>query len=156
MPLFDKIVTYSVSVFHNDILDYDRQIRLKLKSGGTALIGFPAQRPADWLQFSGSATNLYLTAADYDDVYHLLQTERPVFFTAINLLGIRAGVVHTELDLSAGETPGEGDTDHSLEGLIRRAMKEDPALTVPKERGGAGSPKRAKAATASRARRRAR
>jgi hypothetical protein len=41
VPLFDEIKTYSVSAFHNDILDHDRQIRLQLKSGGTALIGFP-------------------------------------------------------------------------------------------------------------------
>jgi hypothetical protein len=148
MPLFDKIVTYSVSVFHNDILDHDRQIRLKLKSGGTALIGFPAQRPPDWLQFSGSSTTLYLTAADYDDVYHVLQTERPVFFTAINLLGIRAGAVHTELDLNAGETPGEGETDPSLEALIRRAMKADPTLTLPRAVAGTKAKRRSNARAA--------
>lgn len=129
MPIFDKIKTYSTSVFHNDILNYDRQIRLSLESGGTALIGFPQQRPTDWLQFVGSSTNLYLTAADYDDVYHLIQSESPVFFTALNLFGIRVGAVHTELDLTAGEVPGEGDTDpQSLEGLIRRAIKQNPAL----------------------------
>ena len=75
MPRVDKIEKYTVSVFHNDIVDYDRSIRLSLESGGTAEILFPATRPQDWLQFSGPNTTLYLTAADYQDVYHLLQTE---------------------------------------------------------------------------------
>ena len=34
-----------------------------------------------------------------------------MFFTALNLFGLQVGAVHTELDLSAGETPGEGDED---------------------------------------------
>ena len=53
MPLVDKIEKYTVSIFHNDIVDYDRSIRLSLESGGTAQILFPATRPQDWLQFSG-------------------------------------------------------------------------------------------------------
>jgi hypothetical protein len=122
MPLVDKIEKYTVSVFHNDIVDYDRSIRLSLESGGTAQILFPATRPQDWLQFSGSNTTLYLTAADYQDVYHLLQTESPVFFTALNFLGLRVGHVHTELDSALGEPPGEGDHDaNSLEAIIRQA-----------------------------------
>jgi hypothetical protein len=125
----DKILTYSVSTFHNDILNYDRQIRLSLESGRMAVIGFPVQRPQDWLQFSGGNTLLYLTAADFDAVYHLIQSESPVFFTALNLFGLRTGAIHTELDLSAGEIPGEGDTDpQTLEATIRRAIREDPAL----------------------------
>ena len=122
MPLADKIEKYEVSVFHNDIVDYDRSIRLSLESGGTAQIVFPATRPQDWLQFSGSNTTLYLTAADYQDVYHLLQTESPVFLTALNFLGLRVGHVHTELDASIGEPPGEGDHDaNSLEAIVQRA-----------------------------------
>jgi hypothetical protein len=31
MPLADKIEKYEVSVFHNDIVDYDRSIRLSLE-----------------------------------------------------------------------------------------------------------------------------
>ena len=122
MPLVDKIEKYTVSIFHNDIVDYDRSIRLSLESGGTAQILFPATRPQDWLQFSGPDTTLYLTAADYQDVYHLLQTESPVFFTALNFLGLRVGHVHTELDPAIGEPPGEGDRDaNSLEAVIRQA-----------------------------------
>jgi hypothetical protein len=131
VPIADKITTYSVSVFHNDILQFDRQIRLGLASGGMAFIGFPTQRPANWLQFVGASTILYMTAADFDDVYRLIQSESPVFFTALSLLGLRTASVHTELDLSAGEVPGEGDEDpQSLEGLIRRALKQDPTLAT--------------------------
>jgi hypothetical protein len=62
-----------------------------------------------------------MTAADYDDVYHLLQTEDPVFCTALNIFGLQVGAVHTELDLSRGEPTGEGYRDGSLEALIVRA-----------------------------------
>jgi hypothetical protein len=41
MPLVDKIERYTVSVFHNDIVGYDRSIRLPLESGGTAQILSP-------------------------------------------------------------------------------------------------------------------
>ena len=126
MAIADKIKTYSVSVMQNDFLTYFRVIRLSLESGGTAFIAFPKDRPIDWLQFVGSATNLYMTRDEFADVYHLLQSESPVFFTALDLFGLKVGAVHTELDLSAGETPGEGDEDpQSLEMLIRRARRQE-------------------------------
>ena len=125
MAIEDKILTYSVSVLQTNYLDYTRVIRLSLESGSTAYIAFPKERPVDWLQFDQGATNLFMTADDFDDVYHLLQSESPVFFTALNLIGFMVGAVHTQLDLSAGEIPGEGDEDpQSLEALIRRARRE--------------------------------
>jgi hypothetical protein len=55
----------------------------------------------------------------------VLQSESPVCFTALNLISFMVGAVHTQLDLSAGETPGEGDEDlQSLEALIQRARRE--------------------------------
>ena len=129
MPIADKIERYEVYISQNNYLPYTRVIRLSLESGGTAYIGFPEVRPANWLQFNGSSTNLYMTADEFDDVYHVLQTESPVFFTAIDLLGLEVGAVHTELDLSQGEPTGEGDEDHtqSLAALIRRAQREEAA-----------------------------
>jgi len=122
MPIADKVTTYSVSVFQGNIVDYTRQIRLSLESGGTATISFPVTRPTDWLQFNGSVTSLFMTADQFTDVYHVLQSESPVFFTAIDLFGLQVGAMHTELDLSMGEPPGEGDEDsQSLEAIIRRA-----------------------------------
>jgi hypothetical protein len=122
MAIEDKVETYSVRLQQDNFLGVTRSIRLSLESGGTAFITFPKVRPLNFLQFVGSATNLSLTEDQFTDVYHLLQSESPVFFTALNFLGLQVGAVHTELDLSAGELPGEGDQDpQSLEELIRRA-----------------------------------
>jgi hypothetical protein len=126
MPIEDKVETYSVRLAQDNFLNTFRSIRLSLESGGTAFITFPKVRPVNFLQFVGSATNLSMTEDQFTDVYHLLQSESPVFFTALNFLGIQVGAVHTELDLSAGETPGEGDQDpQSLEELIRRVREAD-------------------------------
>jgi hypothetical protein len=86
-------------------------------------------RPVDWLQFNGSSINLYMTADQFTDVYHLLQSEAPVFVTALDLWGFEVGAVHTELNLGEGEPPGEGDEDHTqnLAALIRRAKNEEAA-----------------------------
>jgi hypothetical protein len=126
MPIEDKVETYSVRLAQDNFLNTFRSIRLSLESGGTAFITFPKVRPVNFLEFVGSATNLSMTEDQFTDVYHLLQSESPVFFTALNFLGIQVGAVHTELDLSAGETPGEGDQDpQSLEELIRRVREAD-------------------------------
>ena len=124
MPLFEKITKYSARVGRSDLTDAGRSLGLTLETGGTVFIGFPPVPPADWLQFSGSSTTVFLPAEEYAQVYHLLQTEAPVFFTALNLFGMRAAFVHTELDLSRGEPTGEGYDDTSLEALIVRATKE--------------------------------
>jgi hypothetical protein len=130
MAIADRIERYEVYVSQNNYVDYTRSIRLSLESGGEAFIAFPEVRPIDWLQLNGPSTVLYMTADEFDQVYHLLQTESPVFFTALNFLGFEVGAVHTELDLSHGEPTGEGDEDHtqSLAALIRRAQREEPAL----------------------------
>lgn len=125
MAIEDKIETYSVHISQNNFVNYFRSIRLSLESGGTAFIAFPKVRPANWLQLNGASTNLFMTEDQFDDVYRVLQTESPVFFTALNLFGLQIGAVHTELDLSVGEPPGEGETDvQSLEALVRRAKSE--------------------------------
>ena len=124
MPIFDKITTYSVSVFRSSLQSATRQVRLRLESGGNASISFVPTLPADFLQFSGANTSLFMTTDQFDDVQRLLLSESPAFFTALNLFGIRIGSVHTELDLVAGETPGEGDQDpQSLEALVRQARR---------------------------------
>jgi hypothetical protein len=132
MAIADKVERYEVYIGQNNYVDYYKSIRLSLESGGTAFIGFPAVRPVDWLQFNGSSTTLFMTADEFTDVYHLLQSEAPVFFTALDLWGFEVGAVHTELDLSQGEPPGEGDEDHTqnLATLIRRAKQEADAGAV--------------------------
>ena len=131
MPIFDKVETYSVYLAQND-LGHNRVINLKLESGETARIEFVRVLPPDWLQFVGSTTNLFMNVDEFDAVYHLLQTEAPVFFTALALgTNLRVGAVHTELDLSIGEPPGEGDEDpQSLEAMIRLARKQADAAAT--------------------------
>jgi hypothetical protein len=128
LPLFEKITKYSARVGRSDVSDSGRSLSLTLETGGTVFIGFPPVPPDDWLQFDGSITRVFLRSDEYAEVYHLLQTEDPVFFTALNFLGIRAASVHTELDLSRGEPTGEGYDDTSLEALIVRARKEGDGL----------------------------
>jgi hypothetical protein len=123
MALEERITSYTTWVGQTDYLGYTRVITLKLESGTIVYIGFPVDRPASWLQFSQGAINIYMTADEYDDVYHILQTEDPVFCTALDLFGLQVGAVHTELDLSIGEPTGEGYQDHSLEALVVRARK---------------------------------
>jgi hypothetical protein len=132
MAIADKIERYEVHIGQNNFLPYVKSIRLSLESGGTAFLAFPPQRPLDWLQFNGSSTTVYMTADEFTDIYHLLQSEAPVFFTAIDLFGLEVGAVHTELDLAEGEPTGEGDEDHtqSLAALVRRAKKESAAAAV--------------------------
>ena len=133
MAIADKIERYEVHIAQNNFLSYFRSIRLSLESGGTGFIAFPEVRPADWLQINGSSVTLYMTQDEFTDVYHLLQSESPVFLTAISFFGLDVGAVHTELDLSLGEPPGEGDEDHtqSLAALIRRVQRENGIPSVP-------------------------
>ena len=129
MPLQDKVVKYSVYIAHNDFVDFQRVIDLRLESGSTATIAFPANPPADWLQFSGSHTTLYMALDEFADVSRLLQTETtfsPIFFTALNLLGIRVGAVHTELDLSESASPARVDDEkpQTLQEFLRHAKSQ--------------------------------
>ena len=124
MAIAERITSYSARVIQTNYLSYTRLITMKLESGTTVFIGFPEVRPNDWLQFAPSAITLYMTAGEYDDVYHILQTEKPVFCTAIDLFGLQVGAVHTQLDLSIGEPTGEGYQDQSLEALIVRARDQ--------------------------------
>lgn len=121
MALAELITSYNARVMQTDYLNTTRLIQLRLQTGTTVTIAFPPQRPADWLQFGPGTVTLSMTADQYADVYHLLQTEDPVFCTAIDLFGLQIGAVHTELDLTIGEPTGEGYHDHSLEALIVRA-----------------------------------
>lgn len=124
MAIAERITSYSVWVGQTDYLSWTRNIRFDLESGTTVYLAFPPTRPVDWLEFGIGYVNAWMTADQYDDVYHLLQTEQPVFFTALDLFGLKNVAVHTELDLSRGEPAGEGYVDTSLEALVVRARQE--------------------------------
>jgi len=135
MPIEDKVVKYSVYVAHSDFVDFQRSIDLRLESGGTAFIHFPQNPPSDWLQFNGLCTTLYMAEDEFADVYHLLQTENPVFFTALNLFGIRVGAVHMQLDLTECEGSEHSDerVPQDLRELIRRAKRQEAGVQPPQE-----------------------
>jgi hypothetical protein len=139
MPLQDKVVKYSVYIAHNDFVNFQRVIDLKLVSGETATIAFPANPPNDWLQFNGSHTTLYMAQDEFDGIVRLLKQESPflpIFFTALNLVGIRVGAVHTELDLSQSGSPARDDQDgpQTLQDLVRRALSQDTTAHPPESR----------------------
>src|SRR5437764_3524253 len=108
MPIEDVVLRHSVFVAHSDFVDFQREIELSLGSGGTATLVFPKDPPDDWLQFNGSHTTVFMAQDEFADLYRLLQTESPVFFTALNLFGLRVGSVHTKIDPSGGQAPPHG------------------------------------------------
>src|SRR6266567_5880915 len=70
MPIAEQITSYTSWVAQTSYLDYTRVITMRLESGTTVYIGFPQDRPADWLQFPlPGAVILYMTADQYDDVH---------------------------------------------------------------------------------------
>jgi hypothetical protein len=128
MPIAEKIIKYSVWVAQNDYFDYYRVIQLSLEAGDTAYIAFPKVRPADWLQFPPGATTLYMTQDEVKDVYRMIQTEKPVFFTALSIEGLAVGAVHTDPDLSHGQSPGELDRrPRDLMELVRHIRRRQAA-----------------------------
>jgi hypothetical protein len=106
MPIAERVTDYSVALLRNDVVDYQQVVKLTTETGHRVFIAFPEQPPADWLTITGSDTTAYLERGEFDRIHHLLQTEAPLFFTSINLLGLRA------FNLSTGaELPGEGPAD---------------------------------------------
>jgi hypothetical protein len=130
MAIAERVTSYNARVTQTNFLPFQRSLNLRLESGTTVFIGFEAVRPPNWLQFGVGTVTIIMTTDQYDDVYHLLQTERPVFCTAIDLFGLQVGAVHTELDLSLGEPTGEGYQDGSLEALIVRARNESTVVNA--------------------------
>lgn len=116
MPIHERVTNYTVAELHNDIVDYNQVVRLTLEQSGPVFIGFPEQQPNDWLTFgSGGTTTAFLEASQFEGIYHLLQSESPVYFTALSLFGLRA------LDLTTADEPtGEGPADHDALGQFMR------------------------------------
>ncbi len=125
MALGERILKYSVWVSQNNYLTWVREITLKLESGTTVYIGFPPQRPADWLQFVDPDINLFMTEDEFDQVYHMLQSEKRVFFTGANIEGLQVGAVYTEPEILEGVAPGESlSPPRNLASLVRRAKMQ--------------------------------
>lgn len=76
-----KVTSYTVEVVKAD----DTQARLlglTLEGSLQAVMRFVPVPPATWVMISPILTTVILPLSDFDDMYHLLQTERPVFFNA--------------------------------------------------------------------------
>lgn len=124
MNIEDRVLDYSVAILYNDILKGEsRHISLSLESGTVANIFFMDSLPTDWLVFSRLRTDLFMLADRFTDTYHLLQSEAPVFFTALDVDGLKVGSVHTDLNLLTrvmGEPVPSGNT---LAALVHKARQ---------------------------------
>jgi hypothetical protein len=127
MPFQERVTNYTITQLKNDIVNYQQVVKLATETGHQVFIAFPDVPPAEWLTITGANTTAYLERGEFDRIHHLLQTEAPLFFTSINVIGIRA------FNLSTGiEAPGEGPADDNalaqLSAQIRQhvANTEDP------------------------------
>ncbi|GAA1438417.1 hypothetical protein [Leifsonia poae] len=126
MPLSEKVTDYTATVLKNDVVTYTRVLRLTTESGHTAFLAFEPTPRAAWLEVTASYTNVFLPSDEFDRTYHLLQTESPVYLTAINFIGLRA------YNLSTGpELPGEGPGDEDA--LVELAARIREQVTGPQD-----------------------
>ena len=126
MAIMELITSYNVRVDQSNLTEATREVQLKLEFGSTVSIFFAPVRPSVWLSFPAPRViEIWMTEDQFADVHRVLQTEDPVFCTAIDLFGLQVGAVHTELDLSLGEPTGEGYRDGSIEALIVRAQRPE-------------------------------
>ena len=130
MAIMELITSYNVRVGQSNLTEATREIQLKLEFGSTVSIFFVPVRPSIWLSFPAPRViEIWMTQDQFVDVHRILQTEDPVFCTALDLFGLQVGAVHTELDLSLGEPTGEGYRDGSIESLIVRAQHAEASDT---------------------------
>ena len=122
MAIMELVTSYNVRVTQSNLTAATREIQLKLEFGSTVSIFFAPVRPSVWLSFPApKVIEIWMTQDQFVDVHRVLQTENPVYCTALDLFGLQVGSVHTELDLGLGEPTGEGYRDGSLEALVVRA-----------------------------------
>jgi hypothetical protein len=119
MAIHERVTNYTVAQLKNDVVDYQQMVNLTTETGGQVSIAFPGNPPAEWLTFNGAATTVYLESGEFDRIYHLLQTEAPLYFSALNLFGLRAFNLSTGTELP-GEGPADDDALAQLAARIRR------------------------------------
>jgi len=104
---------YRVSAFRGNRLGYCRVLRLQLASTdeqGTheAVLKFVDADTIKQVAITPEHSEVILPLADFNDMYHLLQTEKPVFLTAFD----EAGSLFCGLSTDP-EPLGEGFSDNS-------------------------------------------
>lgn len=80
-----EVTAYRVDVFRAPTLNYDRAVSLDLADGGSVSIRFPSAPATDYVSIGASFHQIELPQHQFDEIVHLLQTEKPVFFTAYEL-----------------------------------------------------------------------
>ena len=106
MPVNEEIEKYTVAIFQDNLNDHDRTIKLTLSSGHTVSIQFLPKPPADFVTITASSTTVRMPVSQYEHIYHLLQTESPVFFSAFKVLGLSVARLSSD-----PEATGEGFED---------------------------------------------
>ena len=103
-----EVDDYKVDVFESTTLNYNRAIRLSLKAtdanaAHTVSLQFPSSLPTDWVSIGISFSTIQMAASRFDSVYHLLQTEKPIFFSAYEFDTLRfAGLTTVPEHLGEG------------------------------------------------------
>jgi hypothetical protein len=100
MAIHEKVLSHSVSVFHGNVSPNDYLIRLTLEFSGRAEIFFKKDPPFDAPTFANGVTVAQMPDSQFEHAYHLLQTESPVFFSALDLFGLTIVNLTTDPDLS--------------------------------------------------------
>lgn len=119
MPISERVTDYTVAQLKNNVVDYQQVINLTTDTGHRVFIAFPAKPPTQWLTITGSNTTAYLERPEFDRYHHLLQTETPLFFTALRFLGFDV------FNLTTGtELPGEGPADDDALARLMAQVRE--------------------------------
>ena len=95
MAFGEQITSFSVQMGHTNVVDWNYVIRLTLASGRQVTIMFPENPPADFVTFGTGFTNVWLAEKQFEQVWHLLQSEEPVFFGALDLFGLKTAMLST-------------------------------------------------------------
>jgi hypothetical protein len=77
-----KVTSYTAEVVRTSGDPQVRTLQLTLEGNLQAVVRFVPAPPATWVVFSGALAVVSMPSSDFADMYHLLQTERPVFFNA--------------------------------------------------------------------------
>jgi hypothetical protein len=106
MAIQERVTSYSVAVLRNDFVEYREAVRLTTETGSEIFLGFVSTPPAEWLQINGPNAVVLLERAQFDRIHHLVQSESPLFVTAMQ------GIFGLVFNLgTSAELPGEGPAD---------------------------------------------
>jgi hypothetical protein len=102
-----KVLRYNYHVGRSSTRAVERSIFINLEAGA-ATLDFVLTPPANWVTISGSRATVTLPLRYFGDMYHMLQTENPVFFRAI--VNHAPPMLFAELRTMV-EAVGEGPSD---------------------------------------------